>query len=484
MTTVAMPEWLTRQDIPTGAWTVQEGPMRRGEAWTNIHDRRMRVPFGEDEVARLVRAHEMMHAKVSPVDWRIADTFHVTQDAARVAEEFRVNTLCGVAGFPIENLRDGSEVNAGKRDGEVEDWNGMVMNITACAGSVAAKDYIRGMKTTNPTMAASAREIEKAVIKTWTDIAKRYVVAHGRGRKALTQAAKEMAAQRVGDTTPHESGAPTGFVTFTVPLARLVDNLLRHPDGSDDGSGDENFDGDGGIPDQEEVKDILGEGERGRFARMILDRDLVLGRRVDGRLGRKRVPANIGRNPRRIHRMLVDPERRVFDRKVRGKGGIILIDQSGSMDLSEADLWSIIEQAPGCTIIGYSHKAGSTDRPNVWILAERGKVIDDLSNVPQHNMGNGVDGPAIRFAASKRRSGESFIWVCDGMVTDGQSDGYYQNLGEQCARLVIKHGIHMVENVKQAVESLQQAAKGSRLHPQAVGYIRLTETWRGRGESE
>lgn len=473
--TTAMPEWLARNDRPQGPWLVQEGAARRGEAWTNLYERRMRVPYGDDTVARVIRAHEMMHARVSPENWSVSDDLHISEMSARAAEEFRVNTLVGVAGFDIESLCDGSEANAGRRDGEVGDWNNMVVNVAAMAGSKACKDYLRGLKATNADMAASAREIEKAVIKTWTDLAMPFVTTRGRGRKALTQAAKERAAKIIGSTTPDpETGLPQGFMTYTVPLARMLDSLLKHESGVTNGNGED--DGDEQEMTLEDVKEVVGEGQRGKFARLILDHDVVLSKRVNGNLGRRRVAANIGRNPRRIHRMLVDPDRRVFDRKVRGKGGIVLIDQSGSMRLSEDDISAMIEAAPGCTIIGYSHRPGSTTIPNAWVLAERGKVTEEVRS---GNGGNGVDGPAIRFAATKRRSGEPFIWVCDGMVTDGINDQYHQNLGEQCARLVVRHGIQQVASVAQAIEALETAVNG-RNKTAAVGYVADTKAWRER----
>ena len=40
--------------------------------------------------------------------------------------------------------------------------------------------------------------------------------------------------------------------------------------------------------------------------------------------------------------------------------------------------------------------------------------------VPPGNVGNGVDGPALRFALSSRRGREPVIWVCDGQVTDSE----------------------------------------------------------------
>lgn len=461
MTQIAMPEWLQRNDAPNGAWSVESGQPVRGDAWTDIGNRTMRVPTGTDENSRVIRAHEMMHARVSPTDGFVtASTLGITLDALRSAEEYRVNTLIGVAGFNLDHLSDGSESTMGKRRAESNDWNSIVLDVAAMAGTKSCADYIRGLRSVDADLAKAAREVEKHVVATWTKIAKRYHRANGkRGRQVLSQSAKEAAARIIGDTNPDTSmnNLPTGFTRYTVPLARLLEGLMHHPDGGGD-EADEKI-------DLKEIQETLKAGTAGTFARMILG-DLPLTRRVDGKMGRRKVASNTGRNPRRISRMMTDPERRVFDRKVKGKGGIVLIDLSGSMCLEEKDLWAIIEAAPGCTIIGYSHRSGSSSTPNVWVIADRGKVCETL---PEGNGGNGVDGPAVRFAASKRRNNEPFIWVCDGMVTDGASDMPFTNLSIECVKLVNRHGIHMVRDVEQSVAALRQASRGRRLETTYTG---------------
>lgn len=468
-----MPEWLARRDREMGAWTVQVGAPVRGDAWTNLTDNVMRVPVGNDGASRVIRAHEMVHARISPKDLLNHEVrFGITEAAIRAAEEFRVNTLVGAAGFDLDDLRDGSETQWGKRRAESEDWNGMVTDIAAMAGTKAASDYIRGVKSVNEDLAKAIREVEKVIVEEFNKIARGYVRAHGRGRKAITPEARNKAARRIGNTLPddREVDLPAGYVQFAIPLARLLDGMFIHPEGE---TGEDQE-----APTADDIKESTKTVGGGRWAPMILDRDVVLGRRVAGRLGRKRVAAATGKNPRRIDRMLVDPERRIFDRKVKGTGGLVLIDQSGSMALSEGDLWKIIEAAPGCTIIGYSHRPGSNSTPNVWVLAERGKVCNEIR---EGNGGNGVDGPAIKFAASKRRAGEAFIWVCDGIVTNDKDD-HSLNLDEKAARLVIQHGIHMVYNVEEAIKALE-TAQAKRLPVRAVGNVSYSAAWRNHTRS-
>jgi hypothetical protein len=452
----AMPEWLTRRDMPTEAWTVQQGNAQRGDAWTNITACEMRVPFGDDEVSRLVRAHEMTHAKVSPkmVDPRVAAHYGVTDDMLRACEEFRVNMLVGKAGFDVNELRDGSEGRTGEIAGTNNDWNNALTMMIACAGTKSATDFLRGVKKANPDMEASLRKIHNALKARW-----RKQTRHSHKVAADTRE------HRLSVGEEESTTIPVGYRKFTVEYAKWLSQFLVNTDELAD-------DGDIEFPDAEEVGKQVRSAGSGTFARLV-ELSVPKPRSVDGRMGRKRVATNIGRNPRRIERMLTDPEQRIFDRRTRGKGGVVLIDQSGSMSLTENDVWKIVEAAPGCVIIGYSHRAGTTDEPNIWVMADRGRVCAD---VPMGRGGNGVDGPAIRFAQKRRRAGEPFVWVCDGLVTDGTHDRPSDALSEECANLVVKYGIHMTKDVEQGVSALRRASAG-RLPAEAVGSIRHTRAW-------
>lgn len=443
----AMPEFINRRDVAPRAWEVQEGDPVRGDAWTEMRAAKMRVPYGADDTSRVVRAHELMHAKVSPLSAEAMGSLGIGIDVLMNAEEFRVNMLVAKQGFPIDALADGSESQTGKIIGENNDWNGLIRFLPAVAGTKAGANFLRGLKSSNPEFEKQAREVQKAMNKMWRDATKK--------------------GNHYASTVAEENGLPRGFNRFTVPVARLLESLLKPEDNGivDEFSNDE-------IPD---VKAITKSGA-GSFARLI-ELAVPKPRAVDGNLGRKRVATNIGRNPRRIGRMLTDPERRIFDRRAKGRGGIILIDQSGSMRLEEKDIWNIIEMAPGCVIIGYSHRCGSEDIPNTWVIAERGKVADVI---PASNGGNGVDGPAIRFAQSKRKQGEPFIWVCDGYVTDGKTDNNYENLTDECANLVVKNKIYMVGDVEGAVSALKEVKQGKRLTANAVGQIRNSRFWSER----
>lgn len=448
---VAMPEFLTRNDVDGGSWIVGEGTPTRGDAWTNIHERHMRVPFGDSPLARVIRAHEMAHAKASPIDGNaVAAAYSEDPNIIAACEEIRVNEMIKLAGFDINLLTDGSEKATGVELAKMgrKGWNGVVQMVAATANTKASNALISGVRSVDPDMAKAAGELRKAIRKHIKDAQR-----HGRNY-----------GEYIASTSTRDvpEGSNRGFENFTVPLAELVRGFTI----SEEGEGGEAGEGDP-TETLEELARRANGGERGQWAKMIVD-VIPLTRNIDGKLGRKRIASDTGRNPRRIDRMLTDPERRVFDRRSRGKGGVVLIDQSGSMHLDTDGINAIVESAPGCVIIGYSHQPGSIGVPNVWILANRGKVVDEVRH---GNGGNGVDGPALRFALAHRRAGEPFVWVCDGDVTDGKGDACYANLTNECAALVAKHGIHMVYDVGEAIAALQRAGRGERLNMQTEGAI-------------
>lgn len=443
-----MPEWLTRRDDSPSAWTVSVGAAARGEAWTNRVERMMRVPDGTDPLSRVIRAHEMMHAKVSPL---IVDPtpFGLSTDVILAAEEYRVNLLVGEAGFDLEVLADGSEKRSGKYMAEHRKWNELVIAMAASAGTKSASELLAGVKSVDEDMAAALREVEKSIVRHWYK-------AVGRQR-GISKWERERAAAKIGSTKNVKVGGvdfPEGYIDFTIPLAKTLQSFLVNE--GDEGDGTESNE-DVQAPTAEQVKrDRKGDDPILKFWPAQIA-DLPLTKRVNGNIGKRRVAANMGRNPRRIHRLLVDPQRRIFDNVAKGNGGIVVVDTSGSMRLEQADLQKILEAAPGCVVISYGVRSRIRMCDNIWILADRGKVCGELPN--QSGLTNGSDGPAVRLGAQKRRGSEPFIWITDGHIHNGSyltdHEMFSKNLMQECAGLIVKHGIHQVETIDEAVTALK-----------------------------
>lgn len=452
---VPNPEMLTRRDgaNPTGgAWTVDECAPVRGEPHVIISQRRMTVPTRDEPIARVIRAHEMMHVKVSPPDYTPWMNRGIASlDSLQAAEELRVNLLLGRAGFDTKLLADGGEEAEGEYAAANNEWAAAVRTTVAYAATGSLKPFLTGIRRHNREWGQVLRSIAD------------------RAEKMLAK----VDAGTLGFTGPGPSGmpAPYGFA-HTERLAEWIDRLARDDrdsgDGSGGGSGSAPGAGDGAHGDEaqapkpppvsvEYVKAAKADLTPSSWRPVAVER-VPLPRVAPGGLGRKRRPSQFGRSPRRVHRILTDPERRIFDATTRGNGGVVLIDASGSMALSHDDILAICEAAPGATVA--MHACGGAHwEANLWVLADRGRVA---AEIPPHPHGNGNDGTALRWAIDQRQHSRApVLWITDGGVqgADGQ---YHDGLAMDCIRTVVDHDCHIVPNTTKAIEVLKTLRQGQR----------------------
>lgn len=180
-----------------------------------------------------------------------------------------------------------------------------------------------------------------------------------------------------------------------------------------------------------------------------------------GLMGRRRIASNEGKYPKYFSRMVTDPYKRIFDRKTRALGGVVVIDCSGSMSLDESDVRQLISSSAGCTVICYS-ASGDADNDakhgNIHLIARNGRMARHLPDFPG---GNGVDVPALEFALTYRRSGNPLVWISDERVT-GIDERMTKDLTDQAERFVAKHDVLVTRNVKEAVKLLKRLQQGRR----------------------
>lgn len=164
-----LPEMLGRKDRNNvnGAWQVGECRPVRGEPMTDIVGKNMVVPQANEALDRVIRAHEMMHAKVSPAEdfpkW--IERGIASETALRVVEEVRVNYLTKKAGFDVGILTDGSELTSGLQVTERGDWANAVytaVGYTLCGGG---KDFLTGVRRVNRAWGQTLKDIIKRVEK-------------------------------------------------------------------------------------------------------------------------------------------------------------------------------------------------------------------------------------------------------------------------------------------------------------------------------
>jgi hypothetical protein len=463
MTISVEPEVLTRRDLEHGQWETGSCAPKRGLPHTDIVNRKIVVPTDDTPMSRTIRAHEMMHAKVSPgTEWPkwIAREI-ASKEALTVCEELRVNFLCEKAGFSVaKDLSDDGETADGERLALMGDWHSAVMFAIATAGTASSKKYLTGIRRHRRDWGPALLSIQKRSIKHFKD-----AVKHGTSELASTHVDK--GAQL----------APMGF-RYTETLAEWVDRIAGmtppEPPEEDENSGDTADTGSDGTTSSTSSTSrdkITPEEFDGKVKRALIDPastgsiprwgELQFGKVPlevinTGAMGKKRVATNVGRNPRRVHRYLTDPEMRLFDRRIRAKGGIVVLDVSGSMSFNRDQIRTIVEEAPGATVIAYSWNRAESD--NCWILAQDGKMYREIGKV---SAGNGVDLPALQWAIKNRRRNEPVVWVSDGGVS-GVGDGFHETLFRQCARYVQKNGILCASNMEEAIDLFKKMGRGQK----------------------
>jgi len=509
-----MPEIFTRQDIRnTGGWDVANVRAVRGEPYITVSGRVMRVPLDDSLLAQAIRAHEQIHVKVSPQDLTPYINEVTGVEAIRAAEEARVNFIANELGFPMKSLVTGSE----KFDGEIladnGAWQEAVWSVAASVHTGSLNPLIVGIRRNAPEWADVLRDIAKEIVS----FQKKQIKGIKKSMDGANLTSDRDALLRYGATYENRQSATIVGMNFTIELAMLIESIAAmpaprqrppepepEPENSDDSDdSDDSADSDGGEETDEDgnPKGSSGDTNEGLQddgeAKELADKDQTIDRKaiqdkankalnggiekngigewlplrvkalpltitIPGAIGRKRVASNMGRNPRRMHRMLTDPDRRVFDKFVKSSGGVVLIDCSGSMSLSKDQVREMMEAAPGCTVMGYST---GYDGDNCFILADKGKMTAKL---PRFRGGNGNDRPALEYAVSRRINRKSpVIWVTDGLVyrPRGGSSVFDET---ECAILAQKNNVHMEYSPKDAITFLQSLQRGQAYKPQVL----------------
>lgn len=341
--------------------------------------------------------------------------------ALECAEEFRVNLLLTLLGFDVSLLCDGTERQGGHRLAQGEQWSEIVCFFVAVLGTGAETPFVRGVRAAQPSWPAALRVVKKRV-------------------HSLVDS---LVASQIGDTELNDEGVPRGFAEVSVAIARLLSRSM--------GSA---------VPDSPEslraFRRSLEPGSRRApstvFAPLVFDEKMTYHGRNGRSLHRRTRPGVSGTVMRYPGRLLTDPHHRAFARRTGTSGGVIVIDQSGSMDVSVLQIDEMLRRAPNALIVGYSHRPGDSGRtPNVWILAQGGRVANQSR---AGNIGNGVDGPVLRWALGHTRPGEPVVWVTDGQVTDS-NDHPCHSLSVECASLVQRHRIRLASGLDEVESALR-----------------------------
>ena len=170
-----------------------------------------------------------------------------------------------------------------------------------------------------------------------------------------------------------------------------------------------------------------------------------------------RTATDIGTCPSDVSRILTD--QRVFRESRPTIKGSVLIDASGSMNLSHQEIYKICAEIPGAIIgvyTGYSHsKSGK-----LIVAAINGRILEParLAKEREGTGANVVDGPALEWLSSQPRPR---VWVSDGHVT-GVGESQHGALHEDADRLMRNGHIVRIRALKTAPMTIKylRARKG------------------------
>ena len=170
-----------------------------------------------------------------------------------------------------------------------------------------------------------------------------------------------------------------------------------------------------------------------------------LDQRLPGRkMGRKKYAQEYGAVPKRMYRWGIDGC--VFERVVKGPGGGILLDASGSMKFSAEDLYTILTSVPNCTVAMYCSR-GSIG--HISLIAHKGRcVTEEVLSDHRFGSGNGIDGPSLRWLSTIKKP---LYWISDGCVT-GSGDEIRENLVLECAAICADSNIKRIATIKRALD--------------------------------
>jgi hypothetical protein len=424
---------------------------------TNLTEQKMILPPENHPSAQYVRLHELAHAKWTPRNIdpaKAAKAAKATVTDIQICEDLRIQTLLHEAGLlpPEVSHRDPNDIQQMSQalTGHTlhEPHTALeVLTWATIAASVAVRH--KGIRTPSKYKLAHPPalhgELETVCEQVRNAIDRTGDLPAAARWENIESLANSIANAVVGDAYPKRKSA-LPFKATTIPAARRLREML------------------------DEAKDTLQQPTP-----VMPHHDKVPSKHKWGDLAQlppiplaashkpKQAPVRIKRS--QIHGTRLGALRRLFTdgrafhriAKSPQIGGTVLIDASGSMDLSAEDINAILDKAPAATVAMYS---GSADRGAVTVIAKAGRMATNRAiheRRKQIGHGNIVDGPALRWLATQA---EPRIWICDGIVT-GVNDRQALNLVMETNSLTRQHNIKRHNSVSRYLDAIRHAQQGT-----------------------
>lgn len=410
-------------ELVSKGWTIMQASSPF-EGSTDIGNTRMVVPMEDDPISDYIRVHEFMHAQMSPADLPAFMREHdlPSVDNVQAAEDLRITVMLQC----LNNARS----------------RALLTTKVISTSPTMLQGFVQASRRLNdPDQLMFWARLIVGTIGTadehpvWALTQRLPYVAMREALERLDNVLQSL----VSDTRGHK---PT--LDFTVEVTRILDNVLQ----------DEPMEGPQAYSPAGKQR-YCTDGDN-QWAEMSLERPpLSTTPRSLLRASTRRM-TDEGVRLRSLHRLCTD--RRVFSTRKPRAGGTVLIDVSGSMSLTHADLVQLVERAPASTVAIYEGNP-YTNLGYVRIVAKDGKMVHpDAIKSEDHTRsggGNMVDGPALQWLGTQVLPR---IWLCDGMVT-GCGDSESPNLTAEAKALQKRYAIERVNDVDAALERFATVRK-------------------------
>jgi hypothetical protein len=381
-------------------WRVGEG----GGSCDTV-GRVLQVPLGPDRHSRFIRNHELGHAKITP---RVAAhkqcaKYGVSMDAMQICEDLRVHRYLEHAGVS----RDGGLTS--------EEMTSLIERVRHSDRQLA-RILVGSYRTDDFGRALAAMSVRIAP----------ELLQHLQTQVHLIDRRMDSARNLF---------RPIGFRNATVPAARLFDTF---------------FPENGKRPANDLPLAQVRTPRNGRVVKwgtmQVRHLPVSLTRAIPP-TARHKTYRDEGCTLSAVHRLPIDG--RIFSRSRSQKGGTVLIDGSGSMSFSPAELERIVTTAPAATVAVYS---GHGRQGTLTVVARKGRMATaDGIQTSRCGSGNIVDGPALEWLAQQPAPR---MWVSDGWVT-GCHDQTSIDLSADVLRICTHADITRVEKADAVCDQLK-----------------------------
>lgn len=453
------PEAIQRPDIEAGPWLVVDGP-----GLTDLGKRTMSASLGDGVCAcghdhnEAERRHELLHVAFTPTDWHERTTHErLPLMLVQSVEDARLGAQADHAGFDMPATICPKHVGMMLDMAASAHRDDRVVEIIMAAGAsrstrAAAKEWTFGLGRMD-----NATKVERLVDpgarndpRTRTlanDIANAYVRAAGYADWFVDRL--DRGREMPFDKTIYVAAMIHGDLRETAARRRGYDKVTRDRRDADRAERDAQRD-----PTKPVDPSMLPElfGDHGNLVRtedgysaelwypMEIERP-PLDRPARALPTRRWTSRREGIVPGNVHRVITDGK--IFRQEVRnGPGYVLLVDCSGSMHLSNADVRAVLDAAPATTIALYST---DDERGVLRVVADKGRRANDEYIVnPSGGNDNGCDGLALRWLAKQKGKR---VWMSDGHVT-GASDA--RSFRADATEVVVRASIMRVETADDA----------------------------------